>query len=414
MNLSPAKSDNRACLGCGNVLPSPFLDLGLMPGANSFITPGERRSEPRHPLAVACCHDCCLVQLTDLVAPEDLFTEYLYLSSFSETFLKHAESMAVDMTARFGLDNDSFVVEIASNDGYLLQHFLAGGIPVLGVEPAKNIADIAIERGIPTLSEFFSSEIAEKIQEEHGPADVVIGNNVLAHVPTVNDFLSGTFSALKPSGVAIFEFPYLVNFLESTQFDTVYHEHVFYYSLSAITKLAERAGLEVFDAQRFPVHGGSLRVFIQKPGGRAISTALDRLLSAEQEANITSPVPYEDFARRVLKIKDELVSLLKNLKGKGYRIAAYGAPAKGNTLLNYCAIGQDIIDFTVDRSPHKQGLLTPGMNIPISPPERLMDEMPDYTLILPWNLADEIIEQQAAYREKGGKFIIPIPSTRVI
>lgn len=414
MNLSQAESKSRECLGCGGILPEPFLDLGAMPLANSFVSPGNTQPERRHPLAVACCPDCHLVQLTDLVAPEDLFTEYLYLSSFSETFLKHAEQMATDLTERFNLSSDSFVVEIASNDGYLLQHFLANGVPVLGVEPARNIAEIAVGRGIPTMSEFFSSKTSAGIIEQYGRADIVIGNNVLAHVPTVNDFLKGASNVIARSGALVFEFPYLAHFLGRTEFDTIYHEHVFYYSLSAIAKLFQRAGLEIFDVQQFPIHGGSLRVFAQHPGTRPVSAAVGELLLSEKEALITSAAPYEDFARRVTQLKDELVSLLNGLKANGHRIAAYGAPAKGNTLLNYCNIGPNIIDFTVDRSPHKQGFLTPGMKIPIDAPQRLLDEMPDYTLILPWNLADEIIEQQAAYREKGGKFIIPVPFPKVV
>lgn len=407
-------SNVKACLGCGTALPEPFLDLGLMPPANSYLKPSADQLEQKYRLAVAFCPECYLVQLTDLVAPEDLFSNYLYFSSYSDIFLKHAEKMAADLTDRFGLDNQSFVLEAASNDGYLLKYFIDRGVLALGVEPAKNIAELASERGIPTVNDFFSSVSAPKIVAERGLADLIIGNNVLAHVPTVNDFLSAACAAIKPDGAVVFEFPYLVNLLDRIEFDTIYHEHVFYYSLSAIANLFERAGLELFDVKEFPIHGGSVRVFGQRPGARPVAQVVAEMLDMERRTGVTVAEAYKDFAGRTEQLRVDLLGLLKGLKLEGKRLAAYGAPAKGNTLLNYCDIGVDLIDFTVDRSPHKQGLLTPGMHIPISAPEKLVEEMPDYTVILPWNIAGEIVEQQAAYRAKGGRFILPIPQPKVI
>lgn len=411
--MTPTADGPRGCLGCGHPLPEPFLDLGEMPLANAYLKPGTV-FEPTHTLAVACCPDCHLVQLTELVSPEELFCEYLYFSSFSDVFLKHAEGMADHLIDRFNLGDDSFVLEIASNDGYLLQYFMNADVPVLGVEPAANIAEVAEAKGIPTLNAFFSSQSVGDIRAKHGAADLIIGNNVLAHVPTINDFLAGIANALKPTGVAVLEFPYLLNLLERTEFDTIYHEHVFYYSVSAINGLFKRAGMELFDIEEFSIHGGSLRVFGQIPGERPVASTVHEMLAREDKLQLTSPKAYADFAARAKQLKDDLVALVGKLKGEGRRVAAYGAPAKGNTLLNYCGLGTDMIDFTVDRSPYKQGLLTPGMRIPIYPPEKLLEERPDYTLILPWNIADEIIGQQAEYRRRGGRFIVPVPRPEVV
>jgi SAM-dependent methyltransferase len=389
--------------------------LGKTPLANAYLTAEQlERPEPKFPLAVAYCPACHLVQLTDLVPPEQLFSEYLYFSSYSETFLRHAEAMARDLTGEFQLGKESRVLEIASNDGYLLQYFQKLGIPVLGIEPARNIAEVARSKGIPTLTRFFGLEAVDEVLAEFGPSNLIIGNNVLAHVPGINGFLSAVEACLAPQGVAVFEFPALKNLLDKTEFDTIYHEHVFYYSLSAIERLAARAGLELFDAQPQAVHGGTLRVFLSRPGERQKTAGLASLLAEEAEAGLTTPARYESFGREVARIKVALRGLLARLKTEGKRLAAYGAPAKGNTLLNTCGIGSDLLDFTVDRSPHKQGRFLPGTRLPIHPPEQVKAARPDYLLILPWNIKDEIMSQMACVRAWGGRFVVPIPQVEVI
>jgi SAM-dependent methyltransferase len=408
-------TQQKKCLGCGSLLPEPFLDLGTLPLVNALVHPEEAYiREAGFPLAVACCRACHLVQLTDLVPPERMFTEYVYFSSYSDSFLAHAREMAESLTARFALGPESRVLEVASNDGYLLQYFKQRHVHVLGVEPARNIAAEAERRGIPTLNCFFGLEAVDKIVSGFGQADLIIGNNVLAHVPVINEFLHAVKLCLKPAGAAVFEFPYLKDLLDGTEFDTIYHEHVFYYSLSAVEKLAERAGLQLFDVMYRPVHGGSLRVFLQHQGTHPVTANVGEFLRGEKASGLTSPGRYASFSREVANLKEELRSLLYGLKAAGKRLAAYGAPAKGNTLLNYCGIGTDLLEFTVDRSPYKQGLFTPGARLPIRPPEALLKEMPDYTVVLPWNLAEEIIAQQQEYRRRGGQFIIPIPKPRIV
>ncbi len=403
------------CLGCGGDLAPPFVDLGLTPLANAFVRPERAHlPDPTFPLAAARCPACHLVQLTDTVDPGALFSEYVYFSSYSDLFLAHARALAETLSERFALGPHRRVVEIASNDGYLLQYFQARGIPVLGVEPARNIAAAAAARGIPTLNRFFGPAAVEEIRASTGAADLIIGNNVLAHVPDVNDFLAAVTACLAEEGAAVFEFPYVADLLDRTAFDTIYHEHVFYYSLSALAALATRARLEIFDVERQTIHGGSLRVFVRHRRGRAAERTVAALLSAEQAAGLTGPAPYERFGHDVTRLRRELPALLRRLRAAGHRIAAYGAPAKGNTLLNACAVGRDLIEFTVDRSPHKQGLLTPGARLPVREPEALLREMPDYTVILPWNIADEIVEQQTAYLKKGGAFIVPVPTPRIL
>jgi len=403
------------CLGCESKLPSAFLDLGEMPLANSYIEPkNQDREETAYRLAVAYCPKCHLVQLTHRVAPEDLFSNYLYFSSFSDAFLKHAEDMVESLTSQFALDASSLVMEIGSNDGYLLQFFKQRGIPVLGIEPAKNIAKVANQRGIPTLDIFFGPSSVNKILREKGQADIIIGNNVLAHVPLINDFLLSVNNCLKPTGSAVFEFPYLKDLLDRTEFDTIYHEHVFYYSLSAIKILAERAGLELYDVSKQDIHGGSLRVFLQKERQHEVSSNIRKMLLEEEQYGITDKDLYSNFGEKVEKLKTKLVGLLQELKQAGKAIAAYGAAAKGNTLLNYIEVDNNVIDFVVDRSPHKQGFLLPGTRIPILPTDELLKRMPDYTIVLAWNFAEEILAQQAEYRKRGGKFIIPIPEIQVM
>jgi len=403
------------CLGCESKLPSAFLDLGEMPLANSYLEPkNQDRKETAYKLAVAYCPKCHLVQLTHRVAPEDLFSNYLYFSSFSDAFLKHAEDMVESLTSQFALDDSNLVVEIGSNDGYLLRFFKQRGIPVLGIEPAKNIAKVANQRGISTLDIFFGSSSVNKILREKGQADIIIGNNVLAHVPLINDFLLSANNCLKPTGSAVFEFPYLKDLLDHTEFDTVYHEHVFYYSLSAIKILAERAGLELYDLSRQDIHGGSLRIFLQREKQHEVSRNVRKIMLEEEQYGITDKDLYNNFGEKVEKLKTKLVELLTELKKAGKTIAAYGAAAKGNTLLNYIGIDNNAIDFVVDRSPHKQGFLLPGTKIPILPTDELLKRMPDYTIVLAWNFAEEILAQQDEYQKRGGKFIIPIPEIRVM
>jgi SAM-dependent methyltransferase len=405
----------RSCLGCAAALPDPFLDLGTQPLANAFIRPEDAgRPEPRYPLAVAYCAGCHLVQLTATAPPEALFGEYLYFTSYSDHFLAHARSMAGALAERFALGPDRGVLEIASNDGYLLRFFLERGVPVLGVEPARNVAAVAASRGIPTLNRFFGPDAVDEIVGTFGRAHVIVGNNVLAHVPEINGFFEALRACLAPDGVAVFEFPYLGDLLARTAFDTIYHEHVFYYSLAAVGGLAARARLEVFDVEHQPVHGESLRVFVQHAGARPIAPAVARLREAEAAAGLTSAARYAGFSRDVARLCGDLVERLRQLRGQGRRLAAYGAPAKGTVLLNACGIGAETLEFTVDRSPHKQGRLVPGVRVPIRPVEDLLREMPDFTLLLPWNLTDEIVAQQAEYLDRGGAFIVAVPTTRVI
>ncbi len=403
------------CLGCSGRLPEAFLDLGEMPLANALIRP-EQVNEPQasFPLAVSYCPACHLVQLTEQIPPEQMFSEYLYLSSCSESFLAHARKMAEALIGRFELGKDSRVLEIGSNDGYLLQFFQQHGIPVLGVEPSKNIAEAAEHRGIPTLDKFFGPDVVEEIVEEFGRPNLIIGNNVLAHVPGINGCFNAVRRCLAPTGAAVFEFPYVKDLLDKVEFDTIYHEHVFYYSLSAIRNLAERAGLVLFDVSHQPVHGGSLRIFLQALGSQPLSNPVEAMLTEERRVGLTGPRRYAAFSEKVVTLKEKLVSALWGLKAEGKRLAAYGAPAKGNILLNYCQIGRDLLDFTVDRNPLKQGLLTPGARLPIRPPQDLLMVMPEYTLILPWNIAEEILDQQAEYRRCGGRFIIPVPEAKIV
>jgi SAM-dependent methyltransferase len=397
-----------ACRGCGGVLPPPFLDLGAHPLANAYRDPADASPEATYPLAVTRCPACQLAQLTHVVSPDLLFSDYPYFSSVSMTTVRHAEVMADALAGRFALGPASRVVEVASNDGYLLQFFQRRGIPVLGIEPAKNIAEAARARGIPTLDVFFGTRAAPGIRAEHGAADVLIGNNVLAHAPELLDFLSATEQLLAPDGVAVFEFPYLGRTIDALEFDTVYHEHVFYFSVHAIRNVAARAGLELFDVETYPVQGLSLRIFLGRPGRHPQAPAVAERLAAEVAAGLTGPERYQRFAADVFALRERFRAFLEELRARG-RVAAYGAPAKGNTFLNFCGVDARSIEFTVDRSPHKQGRLLPGSRIPILAPEELARRRPDFALILPWNLVDEIAAGTTDYTRAGGRFVVALP-----
>ncbi len=399
------------CRGCGGALPAPFLDLGPTPLANAYRRPDDSSPEPTHPLRVAACPECHLVQLVETVPPSELFSEYLYFSSYSDSFLRHAERMAASLRGRLHLESAGRVLEVASNDGYLLQYFQRAGLSVLGVEPARNIAAHAQERGIPTLVRFFGPEVVdEAIAALGGRADLVVGNNVLAHVPDIVSFLRAARACLAPRGLAVFEFPYLGRTISALEYDTIYHEHVFYLSAHAIERLAEASDLELADVETHAVQGLSLRVFLSPRGSGTRSTAVTRLLQEEVAAGLTTPERFARFAGDVHAHRQALRQRLEHLRSQGLRVAAYGAPAKGNTLLNACSVTAEMIDFTVDRSPHKQGLLLPGSGIPILPPEELLRRRPDVALLLPWNLSAEIAEAQAEYRRAGGRFLLPFPA----
>jgi SAM-dependent methyltransferase len=371
--------------------------------------------EPFYPLRADVCEQCWLVQLERYVTPEAIFTEYAYFSSFSDSWVRHARDYAEAMTDRLALGPDSKVVELASNDGYLLQHFVARGIPVLGIEPAANVAAAAAERGVPTLTRFFGEELAGGLAGDSGPADLIVANNVLAQVPDLNDFVAGIKRLLKPGGVVTAEFPHLVRLLEDNQFDTIYHEHFSYFSFGTARRIFARHGLTLFDVEELATHGGSLRIYGRhaEEGDPASGGRAEELAAREAAAGLETPAPYAGFGERVVETKRKLLEFLIAVKRDGASIAGYGAPGKGNTLLNYCGIRTDFLDYTVDRNPYKHGRFTPGTHIPIHPPERLAETRPDYILILPWNLKDEIIEQLAYTREWGARFVVPIPEVTV-
>jgi len=397
------------CRSCASGDLAPVLDLGLQPLANAYREPDDVSTQARYPLALLRCRACSLVQLTGTIPPKLMFDTYHYFSSYSSTMVDSMRVLAKRLTAERGLTADDLVVEIASNDGYLLKHYLELGIPVLGVEPAKNVAAVARESGVPTLSEYFTRALGSELASSGRSASVIHANNVMAHVPEINDFVAGISAALRPDGVAVVETPYLVRFVDDREFDTTYHEHVFYYSLTAVSSLVRRHGLTVADVEEIPLHGGSLRLFIQHAGVPS-TERVQQLLRSEQERGVTTDEYYSDFANRVEELKTEVTDLILKLRAGGASIAAYGAAAKGTVLLNHFGLDRDVIDFVVDRSEHKQGLLMPGVGIPILAAEELERRRPDYTLLLAWNFADEILEQQHAYRTAGGTFIIPVPA----
>jgi 2-polyprenyl-3-methyl-5-hydroxy-6-metoxy-1,4-benzoquinol methylase len=410
--------DAGCCRHCGTPLSLRFADLGSTPISNDFLSPAQVKGpEPFYPLCAYVCRTCRLVQLQDFFRSDDLFREdYAYFSSMSSSWLQHAERYAAAMCDRFRFTAESRIVEVASNDGYLLQYFKARGLPVLGIEPSLSVATAAIdERQIPTIVQFFGTETAAMLKADGLAADLIAANNVLAHVPAIDDFVAGFAVLLKPEGVATFEFPHLLQLITHSQFDTIYHEHFSYLSLLAAERIMASCGLRVFDVETLTTHGGSLRLFVcLADAHHDEQPRVAQLRAEETAAGLGGDAVYMAFEERVRETKRRLLSLLIDLKRQGKRIAAYGAPAKGNTLLNYCGVGSDMIDFTVDRSPYKQGRFLPGSRLPIHAPAMIDEAKPDYVLILPWNLTEEITAQLAGIRAWGGKFIVPIPSAQVL
>ena len=404
------------CRFCAAPLEYVFADLGMSPLANSYLTPEQASAmEPFYPLRAFVCPSCFLVQLEEFETPDHIFTEYAYFSSYSTSWLEHSRRYVEQMIDMFGLDQSSHVVELASNDGYLLQYFQEHRFPVLGIEPAANVAKVALQKGIPTLVEFFGRQTASSLVESSA-ADLLIGNNVLAHVPDLNDFVSGMKLLLKPGGVITMEFPHLVRLIEENQFDTIYHEHFSYFSFVTARRVFAKHGLRLFDVEELPTHGGSLRIYgchaddDSKPESKRAAELAGRELSAGYE-DVTT---YLAYAHRVQEEKREILSFLIDLKRQGLSIAGYGAPAKGNTMLNFCGVRSDFIDYTVDLNPEKQSHLLPGSHIPIRAPEALRETKPDVVLILPWNLREEIMAQHAYVREWGGRFAARAPEMRLL
>ncbi len=412
-NHGPTRVES--CRFCGGGLHD-FVDLGMSPLCESFLGPNEIDAmEPFYPLKVLVCGTCFLAQVKEYVAPERIFREYAYFSSYSEAWLDHARRYADMVTERFRLTHDSRIVELASNDGYLLQFFVKKGFPVLGIDPAENVVKAAEAHGVPTLARFFDLGLASELAGQGMFADLMIGNNVLAQVPDLNGFLAGVPVLLKPRGVATFEFPHLLRLIEENQFDTIYHEHFWYFSLMAAERMLAAHGMRVFDVEELWTHGGSLRLFVCHADNatQPTSPAVGKLVQREHEAGLRDLATYARFGEKVKETKRRLLEFLITAKRAGKSVAGYGAPGKGNTLLNYCGIRTDFLDYTVDRNPYKHGKFLPGTHIPVLPPERIAETRPDYLLILPWNLREEIMSQMAFIRGWGGQFVVPIPEVRV-
>ncbi|MGO9053732.1 MAG: methyltransferase domain-containing protein [Streptosporangiaceae bacterium] len=404
------------CRLCGVNITRTFVDLGMSPLCESYV-PAERLDEPEvfYPLHVRMCESCLLVQLPAYVSGEHIFSDYAYFSSYSDSWVAHARQYAETMIGRFGLTTDSLVTEVASNDGYLLQHFLRRGIPVLGVEPAANVAEAARALGIPTEVEFLGDETGPEIARRHGRADLVAANNVFAHVPDIQGFAAGLRALVKDTGLVTLEFPHLLRLMERRQYDTIYHEHFSYLSLLTSSRVLATAGLRVVDVDELSTHGGSLRVYARPEESAGEPTAqVKAVLDVEESAGLHTVAGHEGFAREVLQIKSDLLGFLLGAAGDGRSVAGYGAPGKGNTLLNHCGVRSDLLSYTVDRSPQKQGKFLPGTHIPIYPPERLAQTRPDYVLVLPWNLREEISQQLDYIRSWGGRLVFPIPALEII
>jgi SAM-dependent methyltransferase len=405
------------CRFCDAELRDTFVDLGMSPLANAYLEPGQLRQEEHfYPLHAFVCAECLLVQLEVFESREGIFSDYAYFSSYSDSWLRHAREYVTQISERLELGEDSFVVELASNDGYLLQYFQERGVPVLGVEPARNVAEVANEKGIPTIVEFFGRELARRLVEERGPGDLVIGNNVLAHVPDLNDFVSGIGTMLAPDGVVTMEFPHLMRLIRENQFDTIYHEHFSYFSFGTVEKVFAAHGMVLFDVEEIPTHGGSLRIYGRPDanGSRPVGPRVEELRTREARNGLDRLEGYLSFQEHARRAKRGLLAFLVEAKEQGKSIVGYGAAAKGNTLLNYCGVRTDFVDYVADRSPHKQGRYLPGTHIPIHGPDRLAETRPDYVLILPWNLKAEVTESMAHIREWGGKFVVPIPEVEIL
>jgi SAM-dependent methyltransferase len=406
----------KTCRLCGASLQRTFVDLGMSPLCETYPSAIElNRGEMYYPLRVYVCEKCFLVQLDEYECVENIFSDYAYFSSYSDSWLKHADNYCGKMKSRFDLGEKSFVIEVASNDGYLLQYFVERNIPVLGIEPAANVAEAAVRKGIPTLVKFFGRQLAEQLVEERRSADLVLGNNVLAQVPDLNDFVEGLKILLKPEGVLTLEFPHLLKLIEHNEFDTIYHEHFSYFSFLTTVKLMEAHGLKVFDVEELLSHGGSLRVFACRAQAKthSIEVSVARVVEGEEKAGLCTVEGYENFAQQVKETKLALVELLLKAAREGKSVVGYGAPGKSSTLLHYCGIGKDLIEYTVDRSPYKQGRFLPGTHIPIHHPDHIRETKPDYVVILPWNLQDEIMKQLQYIREWGGQFVVPIPRATI-
>ena len=405
-----------ACRFCQTALSHTLIDLGMSPLCESYLSAEQlNQMEPFYPLHVQVCSKCFLVQVEAYVTPEHIFTEYAYFSSYSDSWLRHVSGYVDMITTRLGLGPQHHVVELGSNDGYLLQYFVKKGIPVLGVEPARNVAAAAVAKGVPTVSRLFGRETARALVAEGHAADLIAGNNVLAQVPDVNDFVAGIAILLKPGGVVTIEFPHLERLIEENQFDTIYHEHFCYFSFSTAERIFAAHGLTLFDVEELPTHGGSLRIYGRHTAdtSRPVTERALALRAREDAGGFNRLERYASFTEQVHETKRRLLDFLIGAKRQGKSIVGYGAPGKGNTLLNYCGIRTDFLDYTVDRNPYKHGKYTPGTHIPIHPPERIVETRPDYVLILPWNLKDEIMEQMAGIRAWGGQFVVPIPDAKV-
>jgi len=405
------------CRFCGALLTRTFADLGMSPPSNAYLDEGGlHRMEPYYPLHARVCDTCWLVQVEAFESPEAIFGDYAYFSSYSESWLRHAQAYSQAMIARFGLGAKSSVVEIASNDGYLLQYFRQAGVPVLGIEPARNIATVAEQKGIRTLCQFFGTATARQLVADGQQVDLLLGNNVLAHVPDLNDFVAGLKILLRPQGVITLEFPHLLRLIADNQFDTIYHEHFSYFSLLTVEQVLTQHGLSLFDVEELPTHGGSLRIFARHAEMTFPQTSdhVERIKAGERAAGLDHPRTYDAFAERVRESKRAFLECLIGIKRAGKNIVGYGAAAKGNTLLNYCGIGRDFIEYVADRSPYKQGRFLPGSHLPIVAPDKIAETRPDYVLILPWNLQNEIIEQMNYISQWGGRFMVPIPTVRML
>lgn len=409
-------SNSRQCRFCDAPLSLSFADLGMSPLSNAYLKPEYlAKMERFYPLHAWVCEKCFLVQLEEFESPEQIFSDYAYFSSFSDSWLDHAKRYTDAVVGHFGIGAQNLVVELASNDGYLLQYFVARKIPVLGIEPAANVAAEAEKRGVPTLVRFFGTETARTLVESGKQADLLIGNNVLAHVPNLNDFVAGMAILLQPRGVITMEFPHLLRLMEENQFDTIYHEHFSYFSFFVAEQVFAKHGLALFDVEEIPTHGGSLRIYAKHASdNRPIELRVKKLRSREEAAGLHKRDAYRAFAQKVKATKRALLRFLIDANEAGKVVVGYGAPAKGNTLLNYCGVRTDLLEYTVDRSPYKQGQFLPGTHIPIYSPERIRETKPDYVLILPWNLKDEVVQQMSDIRKWGGKFIVPIPAVEVI